>query len=130
MVPDWVVFCGIICQVFISLFPEYVEIVFSYSVSYPINSHVGGLRLFCFTVPLTILFAAVLSVATNVGGGWWPISDRAVLLAVAFWLLSNNPPNYNSLADAITLLIMLHFTFTGKFWGGVDCIGVLDFSPR
>ena len=36
-------------------------------------------------VPLTMLFDAVFSVATGVGGCWWPISDRAVPVKVAFW---------------------------------------------
>ena len=49
---------------------------------------------------------------------------------VYFCHLSNNPPNSNSVADAITFLIMLHSTCTGKFYGGIYCIGVLDFGPR
>ena len=77
-----------------------------------------------------MLFAAVLYVATGVGGCWWPISARAVLVAVALWRISNNLTNYASMADAITFLIMLHATCNGSFWGAVDCIGVLDFSPR
>ena len=49
---------------------------------------------------------------------------------VAFWQFSNNFPNYASVDEAITFLIMLHSTCTGEFWGGIDCIGVLDFGPR
>ena len=78
------VFCDIVCQVFLSLFPEYVAMVLSDSVSDPIKYHVNCLRSFFFSVLLTMLFAAVFSVATYVGGCWWPISDRAVLIEVAF----------------------------------------------
>ena len=84
----------------------------------------------CFAVPLTILFAAVLSITTSVDGCWRPISARAVLMAVAFWKFSNNPPNSTSVADAIIFLIMLHYTCTGPSLGGIDFIGVLDFCPR
>ena len=69
--------------------------------------------LFCFSVPLTMLFAAVLSVATGVGGCGWPISARAVLMDVAFCNFSNNPPNYASMDDAIKFLIILNSTCTG-----------------
>ena len=48
---------------------------------------------------------------------------------VAFWHFSNNTPNYASVADAITFLVILHYTCTGTFLGGIDCIGVLDFGP-
>ena len=41
--------------------------------------------IFCFAVPLTMLFAAVLSIATGVGGCGWPIYARYVLIEVAFW---------------------------------------------
>ena len=85
---------------------------------------------FGFSVPLTTLFAALLSVDTSVGGCWWPISDRTVLMDVSFWQFSNNSPNYAFVTDAITFLIMLHFTCTSPFWGGIDCISVLDFGPR
>ena len=43
-----------------------------------------ALDIFYFTVPLTIIFDDILSVATSVGGCWWPISDRAILMDVAF----------------------------------------------
>ena len=62
-----------------------------------------------------------------VGG---PFLLRDVLVAVAFWHFSNNPPNSASVADAMTFLIMLHSTCIGAFWGIIDCIGVLDFGPR
>ena len=38
---------------------------------------------------------------------------------VAFWQLSNNPPNYDSVADAMTFLIMMHSTCTGSFYGSL-----------
>ena len=32
--------------------------------------------------------------------------------------------------DAIKFIIMLNSTCTGTFYGGIICIGVLDFGPR
>ena len=84
-----------------------------------------ALDFFCFYVPLTIRFFTVFYVANIVGGCWCPISDRAVIMAFSFWC----PPNSASVSDAITLLIMLHSTCAGPFWGGIDCIDVLDFGP-
>ena len=51
-------------------------------------------------------------------------------MTVTFWQFSNNPSNYASVADSITLLIMIHSTCTGPFLGGIDCISVLDFGSR
>ena len=65
--------------------------------------------IFCCAIPLTMLFAAVLSFSTGVVGCWWPIYDRAVLMAVAFWQYSNNSPNSASMDDANTFLIILHY---------------------
>ena len=62
--------------------------------------------IFCFSIPLTIVFSAVFYFAIGVGGCWWPIYARAVLMDVDIWKFSNNPPNYASVADAITFLIM------------------------
>ena len=45
--------------------------------------------------------SAVLSVATGVGGCECPISAREFLMNVAFWQFSNNPPNYDSVDDAM-----------------------------
>ena len=42
------------------------------------------LDLFCFDVTLTIMFDAVFSVATNVGGFWCLIYARVVIVDVAF----------------------------------------------
>ena len=89
-----------------------------------------ALDLFCFAVSFTMLFAAVLSVVTSVGGCEWPISARAVHMDVAFWQFSNNPPNSASVADAMTFLMMLHSTCTGLFPGGIALIGVLHFGSR
>ena len=73
---------------------------------------------FVFDIPLTIIFAAVFSIATGFVDCWWPISARAVLMDVVFWKFSNNPPNSSYTADAITFLIMLHSICTGPFRGG------------
>ena len=86
-------------------------------------------EIFCFAISLTILLVSVLSIANIIGGCWWSISVRDVLVAVAFWQFSNNPPNYTSVDDDITFLIMLHSTCTGTFSGGIDCISVLNFGP-
>ena len=52
------------------------------------------LNLF-FAVPIMMLFAAVLSVATVVCGCGWPISAMAVHMDVTFWKFSdNNPDSY------------------------------------
>ena len=83
-----------------------------------------------FSVPLTILFSGLFSVAAGVCGCWWPIFYRAVLMYFAFWYFSNNPPNYDYVADAMTFIIMLHSTCTGPFSGGVYFIGVLYFGTR
>ena len=79
-----VVFCEIVCQVLLSLFLEYVEMVFPDSISDPIKLYVYCSIYFLFSVPLTMLFVAVISVDTGVGGCWWIIFARAVLTEVAF----------------------------------------------
>ena len=83
-----------------------------------------------FAVPLTMLFAAVLSVAAVVGGCWFPISDKAVRVEVPFWKFSKKPSNSSSVSNVITFLMMLHSTCTGPFSRGISCIGLLDFGPR
>ena len=128
--PEWVFFCDITRKGFLSLFLEYVEIIFSYSVSDPIKYHEYCSEYVCFPVPLTMLFAAVLSVVKGVGGCGWPISDREILMDVAFWQFSNNPPNSASVADVMIFLIMLGCTCTGTFYRYIYCIGVLDVGPR
>ena len=52
VVPYWVVFCDIICHVFLSLVPEYVEFFLLYYVSDPITSHVywSGYLFFCRSI--------------------------------------------------------------------------------
>ena len=100
---------------------------FVFFVSGPIKSHVDGSRSFCFVVSFKMRFFTVFSVATGVGGCWWPISARAIIMDVAFWKFSNDPPSYDSVADAVTFFIMLHSTCTGSFWGGVDYNGGLGF---
>ena len=67
--------------------------------------------------------------AIGVGGCWWPISVRSVLMKVAFWKFLNNPPNYASVADSMKFGIMMHSTCIGPFSGGIACIGVLNFDP-
>ena len=82
MDPYQVVFCDIVYQVFIFLFPEYVEMILSDSVSDGINLMYIARDLFCYAVPLTVIYAALLSVATGVGGCRCLISSRAVLVEV------------------------------------------------
>ena len=71
-----------------------MEIIFLDSVSEPIKSHVYCSISFFLAFPLTMMFAAVLSIATGVGGCWCPISAREVLMDVTLWHFTNNPPNY------------------------------------
>ena len=123
-------FCYITRQVFISLLPSYVEIILSYSVPNPINIMSIALDFFCFSVPFIMMFFSVLSIAAGVGGFEWPIYAIAVCTDVTFLQFSNNYPNYASVADAMTFLIMLHSTCTGPFLGRMSCIGVLDFVTR
>ena len=77
-----------------------------------------------------MLFSDVLSIATGVGGFWCTISASDVLMEVAFWQFSNNPPNYNSVDDAIAFLIIIHSTCNGPFSGVIACIVVFDLGPR
>ena len=76
--------------------------------------------IFCFAVPLTMLFTTVFSVATGVGDCLWPMPARAVLMEVNLWKFSKKPPNSASVADAIIFLIMLHSTCTVPFSGGIS----------
>ena len=68
MVPDWVVFCDILHSFFISPFPEYVEMILSYSVSYPKNFISIAQEIYLFFIPLTMMFANLLSIVNGVGG--------------------------------------------------------------
>ena len=43
------------------------------------------LDLFCLDFSFTIRFSAVLSVATDIGGCGWTISDRVVRMDIDFW---------------------------------------------
>ena len=88
------------------------------------------LKIFLFCRSVAMLFAAVFSVATGIVGCWWPIYARAVIMEVALWDFSNNPPNSASMDDAITFLMIMNSTCTGPFSGGIYCISVLDFGPR
>ena len=58
----------------------------------------------------TMMFAAILSVATGVGGCWCLTFAKAVLMEVDFWKISNKRPNSSSVAGAITFLTMTHYT--------------------
>ena len=83
-----------------------------------------------FLVIFIVIFAAVLSIATGVGGCEWRIYDRAARMDVAFWYFSNNPPNSASVADSVTFLVILYYTCTSPFSRGIAVIGALDFGPR
>ena len=84
-----------------------------------------ALNIFCLGVPLTMLFYAVLSFYTGVGGFGCPIYVRAVRADVAFWGVLNNPPNSASMADAMTFIMILYSTCMGRFSGCITIIGVL-----
>ena len=88
------------------------------------------MAIFCFAVSFIMLFDAVLSVTTGVGGCEWHISARSVRVDVAFCHFSNYPPNSASVDDAMKFLVILHSICTGQFSGGISVIGLLDFGPR
>ena len=117
-------------HMFCSFLPEYEEIVLLYSIAHPVNLMSIALDL-VLAVPSTVIFTAVLSVSTEVGGCRWPISARAVYVDVAFCQFSSNLSNYDSVADAMDFLIILHSTCTSLFSGGVAIFGVLliGFGP-
>ena len=83
------------------------------------------LDIFLFFFSIMLLFTAVLSVTTGIVGFGWTISYRVVHMDVDFWGFSNNPTNFASVADAIILLIILHSTYMGPFYGVIYVIGVL-----
>ena len=89
-----------------------------------------SMDLFCFDVPLTMMFDSVFSVSTSVGGCGWTVSAWDVLMDVTFWQFSNIPLNYASVADTMKFIIMLNSTCTGTFYGRISCICVLNFGPR
>ena len=89
-----------------------------------------ALGILYFDVPLMILFTVVFSVAASVGGFVWTIFARAIITDVTFWKFSNDPPNSASVPDAMTFIIMLHYTCTRPFTRDIACIGILDFGPR
>ena len=127
MVTDWVVFCDIICHVFLSLLPEYLEMVFSYYVSEPIKSHAYFSGSFLFLCSINY---AVFRYIVFCHWCWWPIFDRNVFMNITFWKFSNNPPIYSSVSDAMKFIILLHSTCTGPFSGDIYFIGVLSFFHR
>ena len=88
------------------------------------------LDIFCYAVPLTMMLTAVLSVVTGIGGSGWTNPAKAVLMDIAFWQFSNNSPNYVSMSDAMTFLIIIHFTCTGPVYRGIGFITMFDFGPR
>ena len=93
-------FFDTIRQVFLSLFPEYVEMIFSYSISDPIKYHVYGfgyppppLFHLRFYLPLYCLLPPVLAVASVpflIGqSAWMSISGSfQIILPILFpWLM-------------------------------------------
>ena len=68
MVPYRVVICDIVCQVFLSLFPEYVEMVFPDSVSDLIKSHVY--YLIYFLLCLSVDYAVCRCIFRSHRCGW------------------------------------------------------------
>ena len=77
-----------------------------------------------------MLFIDVFSVDTGAGGCERPISARAFHVDVAFLQFLNNPPSSASVSDAMTFIMILHYTCTGPLSGGITVIGVMDFGPR
>ena len=77
------------------------------------------LDIFYLVIPFMMLFAAVLSFSTGVGGCWWTISARAVHMDVAFCQFSNSPLNSASMAYVMIFLVILHSTCAGSFSGAL-----------
>ena len=88
-----------------------------------------ALYLFCFALPLTMLFVTAFFVTRNVGDCGWTIYARAVLIDFVFRKFSNNPPNSASMAEAMTFIVMLYYTCNGQFTRVIDCINGLNFVP-
>ena len=65
-------------------FPEYVEMILSYSVSYPIKYHFCYSISFCFSASFTFPFDAVLSMDTGASGFECPISAMEFCMDVSF----------------------------------------------
>ena len=93
MVPNRVVFCEVVRQIFPNFLSEYVEVFLYDSIAHPINLIYIALDDLGLDIPCTILFAAELSVSTGVVGCGCPISTRSVLIEFSFWKFSDNPPN-------------------------------------
>ena len=43
-----------------------------------------ALNIFCFAVPLMMLFASIFTIVTGVGGCWWPNYSRDVIVDAIF----------------------------------------------
>ena len=72
-----------------------------------------------------MIFTAVFSVDTCVGGCGRPIYAREIHMDVSFWKFSKNTPNYASVDKAMQFLMIMHSTCTCPFSDGVSVIGVL-----
>ena len=80
--------------------------------------------IFCLAILFAILLSAKFSVSAGVGVCRWTIYDRSVRIEVYFWRFLNNPPNSDSVAEAMTLRMMLHSTCMGPFYWGIAYIRV------
>ena len=58
------------------------------------------------------------------------IYDMSVCMDVTLLKFSNHHPNSDSVADATKFFMILHFTCTGTFDGGIACSAVLGFGPK
>ena len=83
VVPTWVVFCEIFCQIFLTCLPEYVEMVLSHLILHLIKYHIYRSGLVFFFVPFPMLCTPELYVATGFGDCVWPISSRGGFMEVS-----------------------------------------------
>ena len=75
-----------------------------------------------FFILFTMLFEAIFSVATGVGGCEWPIYDSSIRMDVTFWKFSYNSP--------IMIILMIPWDLSLCCILGITCSSVLGFGPR
>ena len=81
-----------------------------------------SLDIMFLDVPSTILFAALLSVSTIVGGCGWSVSARLVQMDVSSWQVSKDPPNSDSVDYFMTFLVIINSTCMVHFLGALPLL--------
>ena len=99
MVPNWLVFCEKVYQVFLSFLPKYAKQILSYFIVYPIKYHVYCYGYFLFGHSINNYIC--LCVGT--------IYYKAVCIDITFWF--KNSPNSDSVDDTMMILMIPHSTY-------------------